>query len=1263
MAVPLWTPNTSNGSKSSKESLEIERQTAFLQFKSICVPLLAASRQQPPSTSVTIPLLTRLVTALGALPLRTLTPALCNYIFFPLTSLLQPQSQHRISHLITEKAYLVLAELIQRWRCVDMEKRIREELWIMLALRLGGPLDPKGKGKGRAGDTEGEDIGEEVQREIVKALARLMAPLNQVMVPEETQAEEEQEDEEDFLGTKIDWSASDSSDPVDYLPPPRPPASLPAVLIPPSPPPLPILFHTLTTLLNIASSSTSLPSLQIEALESVEIILRHYLSVSSTSATDTKPGMGPAPLLATSLPSTCSSLARIALSLPRSSQPTPTPPTTKPQPTSVIVKSLSLLAFLIVSAVGDEISDGLRKGLDGAHGNGNGYANEKKGTEKEEATLEEIITKNYNLDFSSHEVPEVEAPSRQPSPSPAATQHPTGPTHPTPSWYLHTLQSLLTLLHSLFPLTSHPSPLVRGAFVDLLLSLQTDTPISFLTPFTQAEPKPEILSHPLHPLLLLSTDEWEDSVAKPAREGLVSSKNDPSLIREIVQRRISLLPLSLSRGDEKSARECSRVIRAGLGLIVAGGGGGEGWEKAFWRLVGVVKFERIPIGTGRSAGGGGAGAKGWIEDLVDGDDEWPDLRMRNFGDRSTKRELRALWNAIGVWAGKGGGEEMVVELFLGGRREAGMWSVLDGILAGWVGLGEEGKDGKRRRKVLRNVVKCVLEMLEDLEGADEDDDGRPTGLAATTAVLEASDTDLLVSNGTENRWDNIEQRSLLSHTPSLDVLQPTSNITSQEITNSNRLLLTILSLRLLSTISTVLGSGFQPHLLKSLYFILSSLSPAAHPLLRTHAEITLARVSHSTAYASPRNLVLANADYVLNSVSQRLTVTRLDPSAPGVLVEMIRVVGADVVPLVGDLVEDVCEALDDYHGYAELTAGLWEVLDVLIGVMSAEVAPTLPSAEGKDAGKKKDEWEEFENWFKERSKPILAEDLEDFGPNPQRPFASTVPNPSQDDGPSQFPSATEEAAPPPPTRAQQVAAQIIAKAVYFLSHENPILRARVLALIATSVPLFVSPEPTSSDDSNPPPTRESDLLPVIHRSWPYILNRFSDPHPFVVLEACKLIEALSRHVGEWMSRRILDDVWPKLKGLVEMTSFGSSEKGKGRDGSLARREAGDRGMGAYSTSHRLALSILSTILQVALTVPLKEDVLWDQAVTFRHFLDRRMDPELQDAARRLYVALGKVNEDVVWLVLTASVGLEGLPEWLQLDGDVQEGVDWVLKQF
>ncbi|BGO90365.1 hypothetical protein NBRC10512_001794 [Rhodotorula toruloides] len=1209
---------------------DAQRQAVFLEFKAVCVSLLDAARQSPVAKTnrTIVDLLSKLTRLIEEAPDESVTPALANYAFFPLASLLQPAlGGADRGDLVLEATAMTLAALVPKWRSAGMEPRVRQELWIMVTLKLGGPLDPQGPkqaGKMDKGKAKAIERTEEAELALVRVLLALMRPAGR----EKASLGQD----EDSLGEDIDWDKVDPSNPSSF--------DRPSLVHNDRPPPVPILFHTLTTLLTLAAEPTSLLQLQLSSLEALGILFATYLSRHDLSPVSASPS-GPSPLLATALPGSASTLSRIAVSKPSISQRADQDHRRR-QAIPVVVAALECLARLIIQTVGDGLTSDLR-GKDESQG------------QAPPASLEELVF-GQHLNGSSADEMDEESGEAGPSTSAEPPQAPpTGPTVPTSSWLRFTVFSLSTLFSALSPLASHDSPTLRAALVDFLSIVVSRC----------GKTLDQAVEGPLEGLLLLAGDEWDD-VRGPARRALLAAfsqstddtielRHPLTLAARIVRRRLTGLPRSLRQRDEQAVRHGAGIVRSALELLPtfqagnAGAGLLEGIDRWSWTLLDAIELERVPA-AGRAVEGGMALA--WITgaDATDTNQTaatFPPIRLRGISESETVDALDSLWQALGRMAASSERLGDVAEQFLGvalGPRRGdpaavtSLW-VLDGVLRG----ARVDQISKTNKKVLRQTGRAVLSLLEELE--EDVDVDAPTDEATTRNDVDVKHLEVAETDGAVPQL--IVHKAGVVETPSLDEYKPIASVSSlRDARASQRLLLEALALRLLATNASLLGSSFQPFLMQALYHVLAHLSPTTHPSLRAYAQATLQAVSDATAYASPQNLVLANVDYVVNSVSQRLSVSRLEPAAPLVLVEMIRLVGKPIVPMVQDLVDDVFEALDDFHGYDEITVGLWAVLDALLKVMEEDLPPRSRAAKyGAQTGADAD-WRAFEEWYRTHRDQAKddEDDVEEI--NPERPFESGFKsNKEREDGPVEFASDTVS----PPTRPQVVTAQILSKAMYFLSHQSPFLRARVLSLIASAVPLLARPALEATTTAG---TRASDLLPIIHRAWPFILNRLADSELFVVVEAAALIEALASHVGEFMARRILDDVWPRFRTL------------------LAKQELEDRKSAIssstrYSSSHRLYRSILRTLLQVARDVPLKEDVLWEQAVLARRFLSAKVDPELQVCASELYKALGLINPDAIWLVLAGTVRLDAsFPAHLHMPNlDFGPNVDLLLEQL
>jgi len=166
-----------------------------------------------------------------------------------------------------------------------------------------------------------------------------------------------------------------------------------------------------------------------------------------------------------------------------------------------------------------------------------------------------------------------------------------------------------------------------------------------------------------------------------------------------------------------------------------------------------------------------------------------------------------------------------------------------------------------------------------------------------------------------------------------------------------------------------------------------------------------------------------------------------------------------------------------------------------------------------------------------------------------------------------------------------------------------------------------------------PVLTESALLPSIHHAWPFILNRFDDKEPFVVSAAACLVESLATHVGDFMYRRIWDDIWPRFRAILEKLAVADSTN------ALVRRGYDAVGTeSAYTYSHRLYRALLKTITAAIKGVQVQDTAVWEVIVLFRRFLHCHAHEELQSCARDLYAAIALSNEDAVWLALSATQG-------------------------
>lgn len=815
------------------------------------------------------------------------------------------------------------------------------------------------------------------------------------------------------------------------------------------------------------------------------------------------------------------------------------------------------------------------------------------------------------------------------SPRPALSKDPFPPL--TQSYLSFTSTQLASAIPAILSLSTHQSSSARQAVSSLAFELVSSCSESLAL---------DRLG--LTTLLQLSKDDF-DTVRLDAQEKLRRLCTNRAInvtLVDILSSSLSSLPrLIMSQQDEKAgsaARLITALAETDAGGVIAGLLGPHGKvERWGWSLLSCLEFGKpsgsFVRGTQTISNGGLPG--------------FPHLPLRYVESGSTTRELASMLTALG----SAGGEialHSVEHFILFAKAHRGqhvakavsaIW-VADRLLDGIASAQENGIDGKVSkavRKMAREVARAATVMDEDAEDTE----------------INVPSDDLVPierTTGTNGSIKLFEKDAL----PDSHAADTTRKLHLQ----AQRTLLDCLSLSLLSTSSRILTTSFRTLLLNSLYTLLSRLG--SQDMVGEYAEIALSHVAYNTGYASVQNLVLDNVDYVINVVSQRLTYRRLDSQAPLVLISMIRLVGDEIVPMVHDVVDEIFDALDDYHGYEALATSLLSVLITLIDVMNAEVqsAGISPERLAKKAEMNRmpgppdpaADFAKLQKWYDERSarNQEQIDTILERAPRVWKKDTGEPPKGGEEDGPDQ--DVTMEGEDPnPPTRSQEVAIAILSKSIYFLTHPSPFLRARILGLVARATPVLASAN------------REAELLPSIDQAWGGILNRLDDGEPYVVTEAADLIASLCEHVGDFMSRRVLDQAWPRMKALLDkQRSLDAKSALVSRhryNTKINNGQPGSRGTStgtstSYSVSHRLHVAILRTARFIAQEVPVGDSVLWEMMLIFRWFLDTNAHEELQQKAMELYRALGKRDGDAVWVVLESTTSGEGVWGYLSEGG-------------
>ncbi len=371
----------------------------------------------------------------------------------------------------------------------------------------------------------------------------------------------------------------------------------------------------------------------------------------------------------------------------------------------------------------------------------------------------------------------------------------------------------------------------------------------------------------------------------------------------------------------------------------------------------------------------------------------------------------------------------------------------------------------------------------------------------------------------------------------------------------------ISALALESTIlqANQLGKSYRPELIDTLYPILSFLG-SSHPRLQSHAMTALNLLATACEYPSTSAMLVANVDYLINSIALKFNTFDISPQGPQVLLMLLRLCGARLIPYLDDLIGSIFAALDNFHGYPRLVELLFEVLGVLVD--EAAKNPVLSIANNMEEPKHRktayrpstieDILQDIRAHKKRKGRrdaEILGQEAEDdtLQSAPHRPWTSKLDGPEE---PKQDPETTtsdshdnneipsshteEEKEPPPLSKPHTLLLSIARSTIPHLASPSPHVRLTLLQLLSRMTPILSR--------------HENSFLPLVNDIWPAILPRLfsletrnswnnseteqpEDP-AYVTITAADTITAICIGAGDFMSGRI-EDIFPRLERLYK----------------------------------------------------------------------------------------------------------------------------------
>nr|KAF6472800.1 TELO2 interacting protein 1 [Molossus molossus] len=178
------------------------------------------------------------------------------------------------------------------------------------------------------------------------------------------------------------------------------------------------------------------------------------------------------------------------------------------------------------------------------------------------------------------------------------------------------------------------------------------------------------------------------------------------------------------------------------------------------------------------------------------------------------------------------------------------------------------------------------------------------------------------------------------------------------------------------------------------------------------------------------------------------------------------------------------------------------------------------------------------------------------------------------------------------------------RCIHLLSDKRLTIRLKVLDVLDLCVVVLQS--------------HRDQLLPLAHRAWPPLVQRLTNDDPLAVLRAFKVLRTLGVKCGDFLRSRFCKDVLPKLAGSLVTQAPVSARAGP---------------VYSHTLAFKLQLAVLQGLGPLCERLDLGEGDLNKVADACLIYLSAKQPVKLQEAARRVFSHLMKVDPDSTWFLL------------------------------
>ncbi|KAK3519173.1 hypothetical protein QTP70_020000 [Hemibagrus guttatus] len=408
----------------------------------------------------------------------------------------------------------------------------------------------------------------------------------------------------------------------------------------------------------------------------------------------------------------------------------------------------------------------------------------------------------------------------------------------------------------------------------------------------------------------------------------------------------------------------------------------------------------------------------------------------------------------------------------------------------------------------------------------------------------------------------------------------------------------------IGSFALALGSDFRLLLMTSLYPVLEKAGDTSL-LISQSALSAMHDLCVACSYRSLKELVISNADYLLNDVSLNLSRSSVHPHAPRVLAVMFTHSDAALLPLVADVVQDVLTALDLSYDQRsrQFCTVLHALMKALVRWFNSSTTDLRQTSTASTHTPNPETLNLRQFLLDYRKQKELAEGIgaDDESGDAEAPPAAAAPEVKEEE---------EEQEEEPDVKAElplhvSLAKDVMERCVHLLSHPNLGVRLKVLDFVELCVSVLSE--------------MENELLPMVHRCWPALLQRLTNDDPLAIPRAFRVLCVLGETCGDFLRKRVSKEVLPRLTSSLSRQAETSARSGP---------------MYTHTLAYKLQLAVLQGLGPLCVRLDLVDSDLDRIVEACLPYLSCRQPVRLQEACLSVFRYVMQLDPDACWFNLS-----------------------------